>query len=43
MIATLRHTSDHPAALELLLRLGVAAAATAAILGLLPALAGAAG
>jgi hypothetical protein len=43
MIATLRHRSDNPAALELLLRLGIAAAATAAILGLLPAIAGAAG
>jgi hypothetical protein len=41
--STLHFRSDHSAALELLLRLAAAAAVTAAILGLLPAVAGAAG
>ena len=42
MIATLHLRTDHPAALELLLRAAAVAAASAAILGLLPAIAGAA-
>jgi len=43
MIATLHLRTDHPAALELLLRLAAVAAAGAVIFGLLPAIAGAAG
>jgi hypothetical protein len=43
MIATLHRRTDHRAALELLLRLAAAAAAGVTILGLLPAIAGAAG
>jgi hypothetical protein len=43
MIAALRLRPDRPTALELLLRLAAVALASVAILGLLPALAGAAG
>jgi hypothetical protein len=43
MIGTLRLRTDRQAALELLLRLTAIAAASVAILGLLPAMAGAAG
>ncbi len=43
MIATLRLHTDRQAALELLLRFAAAAVAGVTILGLLPAIAGAAG
>jgi hypothetical protein len=43
MIATLHLRTDRSPALELLLRLAAAAAAGVVILGLLPAIAGAAG